>query len=161
VSELRAGEAVELTDDHAVVRIRKVNTRNGVRLEIAAPHSGRAIRLCPLELETLTWQTHEDLAELRPAPGGAGAGIPIAQVRGDLPGELAGDAPVELANEYAAVHVRTVRAGNEERLEIVAQRMGFGIRLAAHELETLTRQSHDTFSDFLRTPFGPEAEGER
>jgi hypothetical protein len=160
VSDLPGGEPVELTDDHAVVRVRKVHTRNGVRLEIAAPDTGRSIRLCPLELETLTWQTHEGFADLRPAPGGADAGIPMAEIPGDLPGELPGGAAAELANEYAVVQVRTVRASEDERLEIVAQRIGRGIRLAAHELETLTRQTHQTFSGFLRTPFGPESESE-
>jgi hypothetical protein len=152
---------VRLTDDHAVVEVRKVHTRNGVRLEIAAPDSGRAIRLCPLELETLTWQSHDVFADLRPAPGGADAGIPMAEIADDLPGDLPGSPPVELANEYALVHVRTVRSDGDERLEIVARRLGHGIRLAAHELETLTRQTHETFSEFLRTPFGPEGEAER
>lgn len=142
-----------MSDDRAVVRVRTVRTRNGVRLEIAAPASGRAIRLCPLELETLTWQTHEGLAALRP-PGGDPA-PPGAAI---LQGELSGDAAVELANEYAAVSVRRVGPSGEERVEIVAQRIGRGIRLAADELETLAGQPHETFSRFLQTPFGPEAE---
>ena len=161
MSDLWAGDAVALTDDHAVVDVRRVETRNGVRLEIAARDSGRAIRLCPVELETLTWQTHEALAELRRVPGSADGRVPPADVPDDLGGDVSGGPPVELANEYAAVHVRTVRASEEERLEIVAARVGYGIRLAARELETLTRQTHDTFSGFLRTPFGPEGEAER
>lgn len=67
---------------------------------------------------------------------------------------------VELANEYAAVTVRKVQTGNGVRLEIVAPRLGRGIRLDPVELETLTWQSHETFSKFLRTPFGPEPEPE-
>lgn len=67
---------------------------------------------------------------------------------------------VELANEYAAVTVRTVQTGNGVRLEIVAPRLGRGIRLDPVELETLTWQSHEVFSEFLRTPFGPEPEPE-
>lgn len=70
-----------------------------------------------------------------------------------------GDA-VELANEYAAVTVRKVETGNGVRLEIVSPRLGRGIRLDPIELETLTWQSHETFSEFLRTPFGPEPEAE-
>jgi hypothetical protein len=65
---------------------------------------------------------------------------------------------VELANEYAAVTVRKVQTGNGVRLEIVAPRLGRGIRLDPVELETLTWQTHETFSEFLRTPFGPEPE---
>ncbi len=66
----------------------------------------------------------------------------------------------ELANEYAAVTVRKVSTGNGVRLEIVSPRLGRGIRLDPVELETLTWQSHETFSGFLQTPFGPEPEPE-
>jgi len=69
-------------------------------------------------------------------------------------------AGIELANEYAAVTVRKVQTGNGVRLEIVAPRLGRGIRLDPVELETLTWQSHETFSKFLQTPFGPEPEPE-
>jgi len=74
--------------------------------------------------------------------------------------ELSGDEPFELANEYAMVTVRKVYTGNGVRLEIVAPRLGRGIRLDPVELETLTWQSHETFSQWLRTPFGPEPEAE-
>jgi hypothetical protein len=73
---------------------------------------------------------------------------------------LPGDEPFELANEYAMVTVRKVYTRNGVRLEIVAPRLGRGIRLDPVELETLTWQSHDTFSQWLRTPFGPEPEPE-
>jgi len=75
--------------------------------------------------------------------------------------ELPGDEPIELANEYATVTVRKVYTRNGVRLEIVAPRLGRGIRLDPVELETLTWQSHETFSQWLRTPFGPEPEAER
>ncbi len=67
---------------------------------------------------------------------------------------------MEIANEYARVQVRRVDTGNGSRLEIIAPQLGRGIRLCPLELETLTWQTHDTFSDFLVTPFGPEAEPE-
>ena len=70
-----------------------------------------------------------------------------------------GDA-VELANEYAAVTVRKVQTHNGVRLEIISPRLGRGIRLCPVELETLTWQSHEIFSEFLQTPFGPEPEPE-
>ena len=44
-------------------------------------------------------------------------------------GELSGDEPFELANEYAMVTVRRVYTRNGVRLEIVAPRLGRGIRL--------------------------------
>jgi hypothetical protein len=70
------------------------------------------------------------------------------------------DQPIELANEYARVLVREVHTGNGVRLEIIAPRLGTAIRLCPLELETLTWQSHDTFSAFLETPFGPQPEVE-
>lgn len=77
-----------------------------------------------------------------------------------ITGGTAGDEPMELANEYAMVHVRQVQTGNGVRLEILAPRLGRAIRLDPLELESLTWQSHDTFSEFLHTPFGPEPEVE-
>jgi hypothetical protein len=50
--------------------VRVVHTRNGVRLEIAAPRLGQGIRLCPLELETLTWQTPETFSGFLSTPFG-------------------------------------------------------------------------------------------
>lgn len=68
--------------------------------------------------------------------------------------------PLELASEYATVQVRKVRTRNGVRLEIVSPALGRTIRLCPLELESLTWQTHETFSDYLRTPFGPEAEAE-
>lgn len=68
------------------------------------------------------------------------------------------DSVIEVANEYALVRVREVKTGNGTRLEILAPRLGRAIRLCPLELESLTWQSHDTFSTFLETPFGPEGE---
>lgn len=68
------------------------------------------------------------------------------------------DSVIEVANEYALVRVREVKTGNGTRLEIHAPRLGRAIRLCPLELESLTWQSHDTFSGFLETPFGPEGE---
>ena len=51
-------------------------------------------------------------------------------------------------------------ARNGVRLEIISPRLGRGIRLDPVELETLTWQPHETFSEFLHTPFGPEPEPE-
>jgi hypothetical protein len=70
------------------------------------------------------------------------------------------DEPVELANEYATVQVRRVHTRNGVRLEIVSPKLGRGIRLCPLELEALTWQTHETFSEMLRTPFGPENDPE-
>ncbi len=60
----------ELANEFAVVRIRKRRTRNGERLEIEAPRLGRRISLCPLELESLTWQTPETFSAFLATPYG-------------------------------------------------------------------------------------------
>ena len=52
-------EPVELANEFAAVTVTVVETRNGVRLRIDSPRAGRSIDLDPLELETLTWQSHD------------------------------------------------------------------------------------------------------
>ena len=55
----------------------RVPTRNGARLRISVPASGRQILLCPLELEALTWQDHDlfsRAAEDAARPGGVARG---------------------------------------------------------------------------------------
>lgn len=63
---------------------------------------------------------------------------------------------LELTSEFATVQVRPVETRNGTRLEIVSRERGRRIRLSSIELESLTWQNHDTFSEFLETPFGPE-----
>lgn len=65
---------------------------------------------------------------------------------------------VEIANEFALVQVRKVRTRNGERLEICAPKQGLKVYLDALLLESLTWQTPETFSKFLDTPMGPEAE---
>lgn len=65
---------------------------------------------------------------------------------------------IEIANEFALARVRKVHTGKGVRLEISAPKQGRKILLDPLELESLTWQTTDTFSDFLATPFGPEPE---
>jgi hypothetical protein len=67
---------------------------------------------------------------------------------------------LHLANEFAEVLVRRVNTRNGVRLEIVAPKLERRILLDPVELESLTWQTPETFSSFLRTPFGPEPEAE-
>jgi hypothetical protein len=60
-----------------------------------------------------------------------------------------------VANEFAMVTVDKVQTRNGERLEIVSPRLGFRIQLDAMELESLSWQRKDVFSQFLNTPYGP------
>jgi len=92
---------------------------------------------------------------VQPAPNGARG----AQEEAAVPEDPETTADMELANEYAVVRVSKVRTGNGVRLEIEAPRLGCSIRLCPLELESLTWQSHQVFSEFLETPFGPEHEG--
>ena len=68
--DLAAGEYVEIANEFAFVKVRTVHTRNGMRLEISSPRLGRGIRLCPMELETLTWQTPETFSGFLQTPHG-------------------------------------------------------------------------------------------
>ncbi|MFF4806345.1 dihydrodiol dehydrogenase [Streptomyces sp. NPDC001351] len=70
------------------------------------------------------------------------------------------DPPIQVSNEFADVRVRKVHTRNGERLEIHAHRRGYRILLDAVELESLTWQTAETFSGFLRGSVGRDAEEE-
>ncbi len=55
---------VEIANEFGLVRVAKVHTRNGERLEISSPRRDSLIRLDPLELEALTEQDPEFFARL-------------------------------------------------------------------------------------------------
>ena len=69
LAAIRAAEELERLESHATgmpitianefseIQVSRVETRNGSRLMIKSPRSGQWIPLCPLELESLTWQT--------------------------------------------------------------------------------------------------------
>ncbi|WP_327092281.1 hypothetical protein OIE66_17040 [Nonomuraea sp. NBC_01738] len=61
---------MRLANEYAEVTVDTVSTRNGMRLRIASPHTGREILLCPLELESLTWQDHDLFSRLLETPHG-------------------------------------------------------------------------------------------
>jgi hypothetical protein len=61
---------IEIANEFALARVRKVRTRNGERLEISAPKQDSKILLDPLQLESLTWQTPETFAEFLTEPFG-------------------------------------------------------------------------------------------
>ncbi|HEU5417744.1 MAG TPA: hypothetical protein VFV41_08635 [Streptosporangiaceae bacterium] len=67
-----AGEvpAIRLANEFTDVVVERVATRNGARLRIRVPASGREILLCPLELEALTWRGHEVFSALLSTPHG-------------------------------------------------------------------------------------------
>jgi hypothetical protein len=65
-----SGPVIRLGNEFAEVVVERVRTRNGARLRITVPSSGRQVMLCPLELEALTWQGHEMFSELLKTPHG-------------------------------------------------------------------------------------------
>jgi hypothetical protein len=63
-------ERSELANEFARVTVSVVETGNGVRLRIESSRLGRSIDLDPLELEALTWQTHDLFTRLLAEPYG-------------------------------------------------------------------------------------------
>ena len=60
-----------VVNEFADVRIRRICTRNGQRLEISSPRRGTTVLLDAVELDCLTWQppeTFSDLLARRPVP---------------------------------------------------------------------------------------------
>ena len=65
---------IEISNEFAQVSVSQVQTRNGVRLEIYSPRLGRHILLCPLELESLTWQDKSTFSGFLETPFGPDQG---------------------------------------------------------------------------------------
>jgi hypothetical protein len=58
------GEPLTVANEFTEVVVRRVDTRNGSRLLISAPKTGRWITLDALEIEALTWQNRRTLAAM-------------------------------------------------------------------------------------------------
>jgi hypothetical protein len=58
------GEPLSVANEFTEVEVRRVDTRNGSRLLITSPKSGRWITLDALEVEALTWQNTRTLAAM-------------------------------------------------------------------------------------------------
>lgn len=67
---LRGDEPFEIANEFAYVRVRKVWTRNGERLEIEAPKLGHRILLDAIELESISWQPTETFSKFLETPFG-------------------------------------------------------------------------------------------
>jgi hypothetical protein len=63
-----SADEIRLANEFGEVVVERVQTRNGARLRIWVPASGRSILLCPLELEALTWQDHDMFSQLLSRP---------------------------------------------------------------------------------------------
>jgi hypothetical protein len=62
----------KLVNEYAVVRVRKILTRNGERMEIHAPRLGYTIRLDALACEGLSWQSPQTIGKFLETPFGPG-----------------------------------------------------------------------------------------
>lgn len=59
-----SGEPITIANEFTEVQVRRVDTRNGSRLQISAPKTGRWITLDALEVEALTRQNTRTLAAM-------------------------------------------------------------------------------------------------
>lgn len=57
-------EPITIANEFAEVEVRRLDTRNGSRLLVSAPRTGRSISLDTLELEALTRQNTRTLAAM-------------------------------------------------------------------------------------------------
>ena len=142
-------EYTEISNDSAIALVRKVRTRNGVRLEIYSPETEKRVYLDPLLIESLAWQTPETFSNtLEDPPEISNTEQGEAQVETE-------NEYTELTNEFAYTLVRKVRIRGGARLEILSPKLDYQTYLDAPLLESLTWQTTETFSRFLEEPYGP------
>jgi hypothetical protein len=143
-------EYTELSNESAIALVRKVRTRNGVRLEIYSPETDRRVYLDPLLIESLSWQTAETFSDTLQDPPENSHAEEVEERR--VSGE---EEYTEFTNEFAYTLVRKVRVGDDARLEILSPKLDYQTYLDASLLESLTWQTTATFSRFLEEPYGP------
>lgn len=149
-----ADRPFRLSDGESTVVVEKVFTRTGERLEIAAPRLDRSIRLDAIALESLTWQDDEEMAE-------RAASVPDGQDEAAAAEAASGpecEDAITVSNEYAMATLEKETGEDGDYLAAAAPKLGYDARLSVRELEWVTTQNHETFSEFLERPFGPEAE---
>ncbi len=142
-------EYTEISNESAIALVRKVRTRNGIRLEIYSPEMDKRVYLDPLLLESLAWQTPETFSDILEDPHEL---ADLEEEEGEVDTETK---YTEFANEFAFTLVRKVRTRKGARLEIISPKLGYQIYLDPLLLESLTWQTPRTFSRFLEEPYGP------
>ncbi len=143
-------EYTKIRNQFATVLVRKIRTRNGVRLEIYSPELDRRVYLDPLLIESLAWQTPETFSNILEDPHEFADPEGVDEEVEDTETEY-----TEFTNEFAFTLVRKFGAGNQARLEIISPKLGYQTYLDAPLLESLTWQTPRTFSKFLEEPYGP------
>jgi hypothetical protein len=66
-----AESEITITNEFTSVRLRKVRTRNGERVEIRSLRVPNVVRLDALVLESLTWRSMKDIAKGLESPFGS------------------------------------------------------------------------------------------
>jgi hypothetical protein len=140
----------EISNDSAIALVRKVRTRNGVRLEIYSPESEKRVYLDPLNIESLAWQTPETFSDTLEDPLESTNMEQVGEAQVETENEY-----TEFTNEFAYTLVRKVRIRGGAWLEILSPKLDYQTYLDAPLLESLTWQTTATFSRFLEEPYGP------
>jgi len=140
---VKKGDPIRLADDNAEVVVRKIFTRMGERLEVSA--GDRWVRPDAIMLESLSWQDVDDL-------GVEATGSEASAADASPPGDRD---PITISSEFAQAVVRPFGSEAGPRLGIEAPKMGYEIELEPRHLAWLTTLGHETFSEWLETPFGP------
>jgi len=143
-------EYTEISNEAAIALVRKVRTRNGVRLEIHSPEQDRRVYLDPLHIESLAWQTPETFSDTLEDPPESTSTKEAEEAQVETENEY-----TEFTNEFAYTLVRKVHIRGGARLEIHSPKLGYRIYLDPPLLESLTWQTPQTFSKFLEEPYGP------
>jgi hypothetical protein len=146
-----AAPAVHIADEEGAVTIQKRFTRMGERLEVRAG-SDVSIRMDAIMLESVAWQDPDELAAkaagLDPTLESQFDASEDDSDRSDDP-----DSPITISSEYARAAIET--ADDRRSIEIRAPKLGYDIEIGPAELAWLATQSHERFSEWLETPFGP------
>jgi hypothetical protein len=138
-------------DERASVVLRRGLTPNGERLVVRS-ESGESIELDALALESLTWQTPEDIERIVREDGRFEADRDLATV-GD--GDDAVGDPFTVSNEYTRVEIAKFVVDGDEYARIVSLKLDYDIVLDPTLLSVIAAQPMETFSEFLETPYGP------
>lgn len=158
---IRVDKSGRLRDDTIEVLFRKIFTPAGERLELESPRLSKRVRLDAIALESLSWQHRGTIATLvdqlnydHSSPIGDRQQETV-ETRESL-GEPA--LAFTISNEFAEAGVQVYDSAQQDRMRIEAPKLGYSIVLTALEVESLTVQHPDVFTEFLKTPYGPSSE---
>jgi hypothetical protein len=132
-------------NDHVEIRLKKIPTSMGYRLKIESTQSDESIRIDPLALEALSWQEFDSrIAD-------ADSDYMISTYKD---GELVTPPhEIRFRNEFALAIVNVT----ESAVEVTSPKIGHTNKLSPVDLEWLSQQSPEIFSEFLENPLGSDS----